>query len=242
MAVEAVPSPRPRANLFWRIGRFLAIVWGIAGAFWLLFQAQIEANSYFLNNGLMPDYIAEHNVVPTDCSSVVDGVPEGRLDEMSLRRARMTSLALGVAFGIQTAYRDQFSTEMTGGRTQLETLANMLATPVPELPKVKSPVRAMGEFEDHVMSDAQCTGALLDRFYGAKIGDIYKFGAFAGYTAGLADEVAKTRDKAIFARDMRKYGRAAGLSDEIGEPLIEPGGDSFKSINAVQSYLLTAPM
>jgi hypothetical protein len=227
---------RPLAVGAWRGLTFVAIIWAIAGAFYLLQLAEPWAFDRVLRSDLIPQWIVTRSVPATDCSVVTQKVPQPTPDAQELKRARSAAFNLGLALGATTMLRNISLPDSEKNRELRSTLALMLGVPVPETPPVESFANTLSEFQTYVLADQQCIGALLARKYSPEDDALYRFGAFAGYN--LVRIKMPTLD-AIFVPQLRQFGKSAGLPEEVRDSFIDTRVDVRTALSRVNAYLQT---
>jgi hypothetical protein len=234
-------SPRPpHRSAIWRALSFLAIVWTIAGAFWLLLWGEISLSDRVLRADWIPEWITASTVKPADCAAVVESAPEGRADAVALKRARVAAFELGFALGATTALRNAGGADSEMDHRMRAAPASELGVPAPEIPPLQSRTYALSEFRAHVTADPQCIGALLAKLYSPRHDALYRFGAFAGHAVIYRIQLPELGP--MFVPDLRRYGRAAGLPEQAWRPFVDPHADARQALAGINAYLRTEPI
>jgi hypothetical protein len=229
----------PRRLRILRVLSFLAIVWAIAGAFWSLFWGQIWLVDRVAQSDWVPGWMTASTVKPADCSAVVEGAPEARLGAASLKRTRRAAFEMGFALGATTALRNAGQVDTDQNRQARSAPASELGVPAPEMPRLQSASYALGEFRAHVTGDPQCIGALLAKLYSPRHDALYRFGAFVGHEVIYRVQLPELGP--MFVPDLRRYGGAAGLPEEVWDLFVDPHADVRKALAGVNAYLQAEP-
>src|SRR5262245_47573961 len=90
---------------------------------------------------------------------------------------------------------------------------------MPGIPPLRQLVDALHEFEVYMIADPECIGARLERGYSREHDALYRFGAFVGHS--LAYRGATPQLGPLFVADLRRYGQAAGLPDDVWRALLD---------------------
>lgn len=224
---------------------FVVIAWSIAGAFQLLFWAGPWLVDRGVKAGWMPDGIVKPRPVQTvDCTAAVQGMPQRELDDATRNRARVAAYELGFNLGLVTGARNAGAGDAADGastREERDRLARELALPRPGIPPLRQLVDALHEFEVYMIADPECIGARLERGYSREHDALYRFGAFVGHS--LAYRGATPQLGPLFVADLRRYGQAAGLPEDVWRPLLEassrrPGQEAWAEAATIAKNIL----
>jgi hypothetical protein len=242
--VAAAPIP----SIPGRIIRFLAIVWAIASAFWLL-----EKGTEYLFIAAMQS-LADQVWQPsaaTDCTLVVRDVAPVPRSEAISRSARFVTWSLGFETGFGRRTTEELG--RASGRSRVPPVAEMagaLGVPVPKLPDAQHLGRRLIEFGKHIDTDAQCIAAILSYRYSPQHGGTYQFASLFGYVYTIVHSTPEMLHDE-FLPELRYYGRAAGIPQSLWVPIVsDPAGMTPEQIRkradsiraAVDDYMRTSPL
>jgi hypothetical protein len=206
--------------LFRRALLFVGIAWSIAGAFQLLSNGGPWLLDRAVKASLIPDKLIAPRPRAVDCSAAVQGMPKRALDDAALRRTRAAAYQMGFNLGLVTGARNAGSkaAEPPSLREEQDRLALELGVPRPAVPPLEHLADALHEFTEYVAADPDCLGARLAAGYSPEHDALYRFGAFVGHSVpyrGMAPEAGP-----VFVPELRRYGLAAGLPEEVWRPLL----------------------
>jgi hypothetical protein len=229
-------------------GRLLisvAIVWSIAGAFVALEIGLPELFGRAVAAGAVSDRMVMSGGLNADSSTHCgpSSAPENPPAPNALRDARYFAWRLGHEIGWSAGLANAGQSDEASARSlaQWQAMAGNVGIPAPLVPRVRHAAKAMGEFELHIESDPQCTAARLSQIYGKRHGSTFKLGAYVGYAALL--RMAVPDAPAVFVPYIRHYGEAAGVPQELLQPLLQdaldgvPGATTHEKIVAIRNRL-----
>ncbi len=206
-----------------RVVKFLAIVWSIAAGFLALEALFLRISDFSLGH-VAPAELALAKQSPAGaahCREIVKGIaPVERrgTDGADHYRAWM----LGYQFGIANS----------GVPNMIENaraLARDVGVPEMEIPKGHM-AYAAHDFAVSLEEDPQCVSAALAKRYSMQHASLYKFGAAVGMTAGSGGIL-------IQEPQIRVYGRAAGVPQELWQPLLEKKAAMKDVVSQIDSYV-----
>ncbi len=233
------PSPVSRAlkpgSLKGRGLSFVAIVWAIAGSFWVLFEGQTWLIDQMLRFDRIPDWVTASRVKPADCVAILARKPARPPDAATRKRARWAAWEMGLSLGMATALRDAGASDPEENRKARADYASAIGVPTPEVAPVRSPSHALSEFREHMAEDPQCVGAALAAFYSPRDDALYRFAAFVGHN--MIYRARNPQFDPLFVPELRRYGRAAGLPDSVWAPLTEPRAGVLQAIAGLSAYV-----
>jgi hypothetical protein len=206
-----------------RVLKFLAIVWSIAAGFLALGALFVRISDFSLGH-VAPAELAlakQSTEGAAHCRDVVKGIAPVESREAGAA-SHYRAWMLGYQFGIANS----------GARNALETawaLARELRVPEMEVPKGHV-AYAANDFAVSLEEDPQCVSAALARRYSVQHAGLYKFGAAVGMTAGSGGIL--TQEPQI-----RVYGRAAGVPQELWQPLLGKKAIMKDVVSRIDGYI-----
>jgi hypothetical protein len=228
-----------------RTGRFLtgvAIVWSIAGAFVALEIGLPE----LLNRAVRAGAVSDRLVIPgglnpdssARCAPGVESPPAPK----AAPDARYLAWRLGFQIGWSAGVANVGKTDTAGARSlaQWQAVAGEFGIPAPLVPSIRHTAKALGEFENHIEFDPQCTAARFSQVYGQRQGSAFKLGAYVGYVSVFRMALP---EGVVFVANIRHHGQSAGVPAELFQPLLRPafdgapGSTTYEKIVAVQNRL-----
>ncbi len=211
--------------------RFVAIVWGVAGAFLALQYLESLLLGTALDMGALNVDLVTSDVPENEaCGHQVAALEPAELDAAGLAQSRRQALDLGLDLGFESVDRQ---VEMTGGTPEPRQpvdrarLAAELGVPLPEDPEITQEVNLFQEYSNHLAADRQCVAAHLAKIYSPRHASLFRLGAVVGPSVGYR-RLGFTA--APYRADVRRYGSAAGVPPDLLEPLTreadpgDPGG------------------
>jgi hypothetical protein len=234
------PPPRSLRTRLKQASLFVAIVWALAGsfvAFDLLFLSAFDATlatPVALDKLALPE-ATQHS---TACK-VAPGEAANQAGPLGAPDAKADAWMLGVRFGSDT---------QAGGPTQdstnpqpvseVERLAARLAVPLPGVFSARLLANAHAEFVTHVEADASGTAHRLAVRYSPQACQLYKLGAFWGYTMWI--RVGVPGKRTAMAIPINYYGRQAGLPEQFTKAMVTPASaDTSRADRAAEAIALT---
>jgi hypothetical protein len=202
--------------------KFLVIVWSIGAGFLALEAVFVRISDFSLGH-FAPAEMALTKQTPAGaarCREILKGIATA--DKDAARASRYRAWMLGYQFGVANS----------GARKTLEN-AQALARDlgVPEAALAKGHLAyAAHDFAVSLEEDPQCVSAALAKRYSNQHAGFYKFGAAVGLTAG--SDAVLTQEPQI-----RAYGRAAGVPQELWQPLIEKKAAVRSIVRRIDSYI-----
>jgi hypothetical protein len=220
-----------------RIGQvflFLGIVWSIAGAFLVLqnvlpaLLAKAAALSW-----VSPGLTVNSELQKEAAQGCAEAERRTTADAETLQHARYAAFQMGLRFGSAAGALFSFgrrADEVAPLMQEVQDHAAALGVPKPELPELRHMATALDEFTDDLEADRQCTVASLANRYTKAHSDTYRFGAVVGYAALLCmNDVCGAHGAQI-----RRYGQAAGLPQDLWLPMARGSLDSVPGATAEQ--------
>jgi hypothetical protein len=146
---------------------------------------------------------------------------------------------LGVRFGSDTQATASSRDSTTGQSvSEVERLAGRLAVPVPGAFSPRRVANANTEFVTHVEADASGTAHRLAVRYSPEACQLYKLGAFWGYTMWI--RVGVPGKRTAMAIPINYYGRQAGLPEPLTRAMVTPASaDTSRADRAAEAIALT---
>jgi hypothetical protein len=234
------PRPRSLRTRLKRASLFVAIVWALAGsfvAFELLFLSATDAalaNPEALGDLALP----EATQLSTACKVGQDEAT-GQAGPLPAPDAKADAWMLGVRFGSDTQATASSRDSTTGQSvSEVERLAGRLAVPVPGAFSPRRVANANTEFVTHVEADASGTAHRLAVRYSPEACQLYKLGAFWGYTMWI--RVGVPGKRTAMAIPINYYGRQAGLPEPLTRAMVTPASaDTSRADRAAEAIALT---
>jgi hypothetical protein len=207
----------------WGVLKFLAIVWLIAAGFLGLEALFVRISDFSLRH-VAPAELALAKQSPegaAHCREVVKAVVP--MESRGLGAAsHYSAWMLGYQFGIANS----------GAPNMIESaraLARGLGVPEMEMPKGHVAYAAQ-DFAVSLEEDPQCVSAVLMKLYSAQHASLYKFGAAVGMTASSGGILMQEPQ-------IRVYGRAAGVPEQLWQPLLDKKAVMKDVVGRIDSYI-----
>ena len=234
------PRPRSLRTRLKHASLFVAIVWALAGsfvAFDLLFLSAMDAalaNPEALGDLALPEAIRQSTACKVDRDEAT-----GQAGALAAPDATADAWMLGVRFGSETQSRAS-SRDSTNAQSvnEVDRLAGRLAVPVPGAFSSRQVANANAEFVTHVEVDASGTAHRLAVRYSPETCQLYKLGAFWGYTMWIRVGVPGART--AMAIPINYYGRQAGVPGPLIRAMVTPASaDTSRADRAAEAIALT---
>ena len=234
------PRPRSLTTRLKHAALFVAIVWALAGSFvafellsLTVFDALL-ANPEALGDTALPQATQQS----TACQ-VSPGEAAGQAGPLAAPDARVDAWMLGVYSGSDTQSgtpsRDSTNAQSV---SEVERLAARLAVPMPGAFSARQIANAHSEFVSHVEADASGTAHRLAVKYSPEACQLYKLGAFWGYTMWIRVGVPGRRT--AMAIPINYYGGQAGLPEPLTRAMVTPAStDTSRADRAAEAIALT---
>jgi hypothetical protein len=234
------PGPRSLRTRLKHASLFVAIVWALAGsfvAFDLLFLSATDA-ALAKPEALGDLALPEATQQSTACKVGQDEAT-GQSGPLAAADAKADAWMLGVRFGSDTQSgapsRDPTNAQSV---SEVERLAARLAVPVPGAFSARQIANAHTEFVTHVEADASGTAHRLAVRYSPEACQLYKLGAFWGYTMWI--RVGVPGKRTAMAIPINYYGRQAGLPEPLTRAMVTPASaDTSRADRAAEAIALT---
>lgn len=231
------PRPRSLRTRLKHASLFVAIVWALAGsfvAFDLVFLSATLANPEALGDVALPEATQQS----TACKVGQDEAT-GQTGALAAPDAKADAWILGVRFGSNTQSRasSRASTNVQSV-SEVERLAGRLGVPVPGAFSPRQFANANTEFVTYVEADASGTAHRLAVRYSPEACQLYKLGAFWGYTMWIRVGVPGRRT--AMAIPINYYARQAGLPEPLTRAMVTPASaDTSRAERAAEAIALT---
>ena len=234
------PGPRSLRTRLKHASLFVAIVWALAGsfvAFDLLFLSATDAA--LANPEARGDLALPEATQQSTACKVGQDEATGQSGPLAAADAKADAWMLGVRFGSDTQSgapsRDPTNAQSV---SEVERLAARLAVPVPGAFSASQIANAHTEFVTHVEADASGTAHRLAVRYSPEACQLYKLGAFWGYTMWI--RVGVPGKRTAMAIPINYYGRQAGLPEPLTRAMVTPASaDTSRADRAAEAIALT---
>ena len=244
-ARSAAPSRRRRLE---SAATFVGIVWLVAGSFALFEIAAIRGMDVALaypslfGRVLLSDALQQSAACVVMPGEIGDRRPTQALPALAL------AWSLGLQLG-QDAVARQWSgidpDVLEGSAQDIGERAARLGVPHPRPFVPERKAEALGEFSDLVERDPQGTAHGLAVLYAPEACEVFKLGAYWGYSALLRSAVPDSR--AVYSVQIHHYARRLGIPDALWQPMIArpagnptrkaAGADAERWTEAMRAYL-----
>ena len=234
------PRPRSLRTRLKHASLFVAVVWALAGtfvAFDLLFLSATDAA--LANPDALGDLALPEATQQSTACKVAPDEAANQAGPLAAPDAKADAWMLGVHFGSDTQSRVP-SRDSTNAQSisEVERLAGRLAVPVPGAFSPRRIANANTEFVTHVEADASGTAHRLAVRYSPEACQIYKLGAFWGYSMWI--RVALPGQRTPVAIPINYYGRQAGLPEALTRAMVTPASaDESRAARAAEAIALT---
>jgi hypothetical protein len=234
------PRPRSLSSRLKRAGLFVAIVWALAAsvvAFDLL--ALWLTGTMLANPASMGDLALPLATQQSTACQVGPGEAAGQAGPLAAPEANAEAWMLGVYFGsdTQSGRPSRDSTEPQSV-SEVERLAWRLAVPTPSPFSARRIANAHQEFVSHVEADAGGTAHRLAVKYSPEACQLYKLGAFWGYTMWI--RVAFPGRRTAMVIPIQYYGRQLGVPQPLTRAMITPASaERSRADRAAEAIALT---
>jgi len=234
------PRPRSLATRLKHAALFVAIVWALAASF-----VAFELLSLSLTDAIVANPEQAGNLAlsqATQQSTACKVGPDeamGQAGPLAAPEAKADAWMLGVHFGSDTQ-SGVASSDRTKAQSVSEValLAERLAVPAPRPFSARQIANAHDEFVSHVEADAGGTAHRLAVRYSPEACQLFKLGAFWGYSMWI--RVALPGTRSAMAIPINYYGRQAGLPDPLTTAMITPApADGSRADRAAEAIALT---
>lgn len=231
------PRPRSLVTRLKRAALFVAIVWALAASF-VAFE-QLPLSFVAANPEQFGDLLLSQATQQSTVCKVDPGEAAGQAGSLTAAEARADAWMLGVYFGSDTqsrkASRDRTQAESD---SEVERLAERLAVPAPGPFAARQFANTHDEFVEHVEADAAGTGHRIAVKYAPEACEIFKLGAFWGYSMWIRVSLPGTRT--VMAVPINYYGRQVGLPEALTTAMITPASaDGSSADRAAEAIALT---
>jgi hypothetical protein len=234
------PPPRSLATRLKNAALFVAIVWALAASFVVFELLSLSVTDAIVANPERAGGLALSRATQQSTACKV-GPDEGagQAGPLDASAARADAWMLGVHFGSDTQ-----SGKPSGDRTtpqfvsEVQRLAERLAVPAPGPFRSRQIANAHDEFVAHIEGDAGGTAHQLAVRYSPEACEIYKLGAFWGYTMWI--RVGLPGTTSAMAIPINYYGRQVGLPEPLTRAMITPASaDGSRADRAAEAIALT---
>jgi len=203
--------------------KFLAIVWSIGAGFIALQALFVRISDFSLRHFAPAELgMAKQSAAgAAHCQQVVKTIAAAE-NRGAGSASRYRAWMMGYQFGVADS----------GAQKTLEgtqALARGLGVPEVALP-AGHVAYAARDFAVSLEEDPQCVSAALAKRYSTQHASLYKFGAAVGLTAG-------SNAVLIQEPEIRAYGRAAGIPQELWQPLLEKKIPVQPVVSRINSYI-----
>ena len=234
------PRPRSVATRLKNAALFVAIVWALAASFVAFELLSLSVTDAIVANPEQAGDLALSRATQQSIACKV-GPDEsaGQAGPLDAPAARADAWMLGVHFGSDTQ-----SGKPSGDRTtsqfvsEVERLAQRLAVPAPRPFTARQIANAHDEFVSYVEADAGGTAHRLAVRYSPEACQVYKLGAFWGYTMWIRVSLPGT--STAMAIPINYYARQASLPEQLTRALTTPASaDGSRADRAAEAIALT---
>lgn len=223
-----------------RAALFLAIVWALAASFIAFDVLSMSATDAMLAHPeAMGDLALPEAIQQSTACNVAPGEAAAPAERLPMRDARAAAWVLGVYFGSDTQSGTPVGRSGDGqSPSEVERMADELAVPLPGPFSVRQFANAHSEFVTFVEADASGTAHALAVNYSPEACQIYKLGAFWGYTMWI--RVALPGQRSAMAIPIHHYARQVGVPAPLTTNLITPASaDASRADRAAEAIALT---
>ena len=234
------PRPRSFGTRLKQAVLFVAIVWALAASFVAFDLLSLSATDAMLANPeALGDLVLSRATQQSTACMVAPGEATDQAGPLAAPEARADAWVLGVHFGSDTqsgqATRDSTTAQSV---SEVERLAARLAVPAPSPFSARQIANAHEEFVSHVEADAAGTAHRLAVRYSPEACQLYKLGAFWGYTMWI--RVALPGQRSAMAIPISYYGRQAGVPEALTRAMITPAStDGSRADRAAEAIAMT---
>ncbi len=242
--VDRDPSWRGRLG---KAGRFLVIVWGLAGAFQGLDYAKSRLLQTAFDRGWIdPEWSTPSAPETAACAEALEGLQPAALDQAGFVESRRLAFDLGLNLGFEVGARNIQSADEEALRRMREERAATaleLGVPMPEVPVFQSRANMFHEFFTHLVTDPQCISARISRTYSPQHDSLYRLGAVVAQIV-LYRQIGYTEQAYPIAT--RQFARAAGVPEDHWAPLTRAadpsdadrvGQEALQILERLQSWI-----
>ena len=234
------PRPRSLATRLRNAALFVAIVWALAASFVAFDLLSLSiADAIVANPEQAGDAALSEATRQSTACKVGPEEAAGQAGPLDAPAARADAWMLGVHFGSDTQ-----SGKPSGDRatpqfvSEVERLAERLAVPAPRPFKARQIANAHDEFVSHVEADTGGTAHKLAVRYSPEACEVYKLGAFWGYTMWI--RVSLPGRRSAMAIPINYYGRQVGLPEPLRKAMVTPASaDGSRADRAAEAIALT---
>ena len=207
-----------------RLGRvllFIAIVWTVAGSFVAIEIAALGGMDFLMAK---PEWTGElvlsHATRDSKtCSVEVEGGPPLAASPSEVRAA---AWLMGLKCGRDALARQYASVDpktLAPGLKDIETIANVLSVPPPQVFVPRQVASANTEFVAFVESNSNETARSLALKHSPEVCHLFKLGTLWGYASLVRPSLPGER--AIFAAEIRHHAKSATLDGSLWQPMTE---------------------
>lgn len=240
IALQATPR-KTLATRLRRAGLFLAITLLIAGAFQLISHIQLSLVEVVAR--FQPDWLEwVESASRKEADAVVPltaGVRPANIPEALWQASPRLAWALGIKHGMaadvgdfsalsEPARRPVWNQLLASFQDDVHKISIVLEVPSPALPVIRQRAHAASEFAESL--EEQPTAKALAQRYSSRHAALFRLGALSGYRymfVRLTDSAMS-----MFAHEIRRHGKAAGLAKDLWQPLASPLSTSGKEAAA----------
>lgn len=202
---------------------FLLVVWSIGGSF-LILQASFQKTFFGAASlfGVSPGLHPQSSEARSNCRAVVAALPIVASQTLSEAQSQFLAWTLGFRFGFLRYYIESHpldDNQSTANLAFMHQVSETLAIPDVAYPKSQHKALELNDFADSLEEDPQCIAAALEIRYSAQHANLYKFGAATGTVTMYRVSIPNTDD--LLAPQIRSYGSAAGIPNNLWEPLLK---------------------
>lgn len=232
--------PRSLATRLKHAALFVAIVWALAASFVAFELLSLSiTDAIVANPEAIGDLALSRATQQSTACKVSPDEAAGQAGTLAAPEARADAWMLGVHFGSDTqsgaASRDRTNAQSV---REVELLAERLAVPTPRPFSARQIANAHDEFVSHVEADAGGTAHRLAVKYSPEACQLFKLGAFWGYTMWIRVGLPGTRS--AMAVPINYYGRQVGLPEPLTTALIAPAStEGSRADRAAEAIALT---
>jgi len=233
MSVRAAPSSLHRVK---RVAAFFAIVWGVAASFASFDLFFRGLSSRLMETGGVFESLAPLSALENSEVCRVEPADSNSADRRASPDIRSRAWALGVQMGLHAraalivaentqASGERASASLAGQRravagvaAELERLAAALNVPGPGAFTPANPTTVLIEFVPFVEGNENNTGKALATAYGRDACELYKMGAYWGFSVLMRAMVPGEVN--VFDGEIAYYARRLEIPESIWRPMV----------------------
>lgn len=234
------PRPRSLPSRLKQAALFVAIVWALAASFVAFELLSLSFTDVLVANPEQAgDALVSAATLQSKTCTVDAGEAAGQAGPLAAAEARADAWMLGVYFGsdTQSAAQQRANGNTPQGNGEVARLSDMLAVPAPQPFSARQLANAHDEFVSHIEADVSGTAHRLAVRYSPDACQIYKLGAFWGYTMWI--RTALPGVTTAMSVPINHYARQLGLPETLTKSMTTPtAADSSRADRAAEAVAL----